>query len=67
MKLTISYLWAMLKTKSFTFNPFSENMFLVYDEEGACVIIDPGCYEQGEKDELDSFISNNDLKVAETF
>jgi len=37
---------------SFTFNPFYENTYVVYDRTGRCVIIDPGCYDQAEEEEL---------------
>lgn len=51
----------MLKIKSFTFNPFSENTYLLYDETGEAVIVDPGCYDKNEQAELDDFISENRL------
>ncbi len=46
---------------SFTFNPFSENAYLIYDETKKCAIIDPGCYMPEEKQELLSFIKKNEL------
>lgn len=46
----------------FTFNPFQENTYVLYDESLECVIIDPGCYEGSEKLELDNFIASNRLK-----
>ncbi len=52
----------MIQIKSFEFNPFSENTFLLYDETKECVIVDPGCYENHEKEELSSFIKDNALK-----
>jgi hydroxyacylglutathione hydrolase len=52
----------MLEIKSFTFNPFQENTYILYDETGECVIIDPGCYEAEEKKELENFISEKRLK-----
>ncbi|MDF2157145.1 MBL fold metallo-hydrolase [Algoriphagus sp. CAU 1675] len=52
----------MLKIKSFTFNPFQENTFVVYDEYGNAAIIDPGCFDPGEKRELLDFITENKLK-----
>jgi len=52
----------MIEIKSFAFNPFSENTFLLYDETKECVIVDPGCYEDHEKEELSSFIKDNTLK-----
>lgn len=51
----------MLQIKSFTFNPFAENTYLVYDESKEALIIDPGCYEKQEKGELFDFISKNGL------
>jgi len=52
----------MLQLKLFTFNPFYENMYLLYDETKECVIIDPGCYEPEEKEELFNFIKQEGLK-----
>jgi len=52
----------MLEVKTFTFNPFEENTYVLFDETKECVIIDPGCYTEEEKKELESFISDNKLK-----
>ncbi|WP_297335134.1 MBL fold metallo-hydrolase [Algoriphagus sp.] len=51
----------MLKIKLFTFNPFQENTYLIYDQHGAAAIIDPGCYETDEQEELRSFILEQNL------
>ncbi|GIV31748.1 MAG: MBL fold hydrolase [Saprospiraceae bacterium] len=53
----------MAKTSviSFTFNPFSENTYLVIDESKECIIIDPGCYTHAEKKELETFIEEQGL------
>ena len=45
----------------FTFNPFQENTYVVFDETKECVIIDPGCYEAHERIELSNFVIENDL------
>lgn len=37
---------------------------MIYDETKEAVVVDPGCYEDYEKDELTSFISNNELRVV---
>lgn len=50
--------------QTFTFNPFQENTSVLYDDSGQCVIVDPGCYEQHEKEALVSFIERKGLKVA---
>ena len=52
----------MTLVAKFTFNPFQENTYLVYDETKECVIFDPGCYTQAEKDELKRFIDEKELK-----
>lgn len=52
----------MIEIKKFTFNPVQENTFLLYDETGECVIVDAGCYFDEEKQELDQFIFENNLK-----
>ncbi len=52
----------MLQIKSFTFNPFSENTYVLYDETLECVIIDPGCYDSSEQQELADFIAYKQLK-----
>ena len=41
-----------------------ENTYILYDETGECIIIDPGCYEKHEQETLSSFIAENNLKVV---
>ena len=53
----------MMKIETFTFNPFQENTFVVYDETGNAVVIDPGCYEAYEKRALVQFIESSKLTV----
>ena len=52
----------MFQVKSFTFNPVQENTYLLYNEHKECIIIDPGCYYEHEKEELKSFINLNKLQ-----
>ncbi|MEI7803660.1 MAG: MBL fold metallo-hydrolase, partial [Bacteroidota bacterium] len=42
----------MLQTHFFTFNPFQENTYILFDETNECVIIDPGCSDDAERNEL---------------
>ena len=51
-----------MKIKSFTFNPFGENTYVVYDNTKECIIIDPGCYTKEEKKVLKQFIINEKLQ-----
>ena len=54
----------MIQVQIFTFNPFSENTYVLYDESKEAVIIDPGCYNFEERKELKDFIENQALKVV---
>jgi hydroxyacylglutathione hydrolase len=53
----------MFSVQTFEFNPFHENTYVLYDETGEAVIVDPGCYEVEEQQELDSFIQRKKLNV----
>ena len=46
----------------FTFNEFSENTYILYDETKACIIVDPGCNTKEEQDLMVDFIESNGLK-----
>lgn len=52
----------MITIQAFTFNPFQENTYLLFDETKECIIIDPGCYEKAEQDLLRIFVEENELK-----
>jgi len=52
----------MLQIKSFVFSPIQENTYILYNEFDECIIIDPGCYFDEEKDVLKNFIETNKLK-----
>ena len=51
----------MLKIKSFIFSPIQENTYVLFNESGECLIIDPGCYFPEEKEELEAFITQSGL------
>jgi glyoxylase-like metal-dependent hydrolase (beta-lactamase superfamily II) len=53
----------MLKIKTFTFNPFQENTYLLYNEQNEAILIDPGCYEEYEKQELSQFLEDNNIEI----
>ncbi len=50
-----------MKVKSFTFNPFQENTYIVYDNSKECIIIDPGCYTNAEERQIEDFIIKEKL------
>jgi hydroxyacylglutathione hydrolase len=51
----------MIQIKSFVFNPFSENTYVLYDETGEAVFVDPGNYEKHEHDTIADFITSHNL------
>jgi hydroxyacylglutathione hydrolase len=55
----------VLHLKSFTFNPFSENTYVLYTDSGAAVIVDPGMYHAGEDKILFDFIAEHKLQVQQ--
>jgi hydroxyacylglutathione hydrolase len=52
----------MSRIQVFTFNPFQENTYLIWDHSRECVIIDPGASDRAERETLSGFIQENDLK-----
>lgn len=53
----------MLYLKAFTFNPFQQNTYLVYDEEKTAWIIDPGNSNASENATLKTFVEQNGLHL----
>jgi len=51
----------MIHLKTFVFNPFQVNAFVLWDETGECIIVDASCYEEQEFQKLFDFISSNKL------
>ncbi len=54
----------MITIKTFVFNGFQENTYLLYDETKETIIIDPGCYSMKEQFELENYLTKNNLKVV---
>lgn len=53
-----------MKIQVFEFNPFAENTYLLIDDKKNAVIVDPGCYEEHEIDEINGFISKENLTIC---
>jgi len=51
----------MFTVKAFTFSPIQENTYLLYNEKGNALIIDPGCYFEEEREELSTYLQQNKL------
>ena len=52
----------MLQIQVLTFNPVQENTYLIFNEKKECIIIDPGCYYDNEKEALTVAIEQNNLQ-----
>ncbi|CAI8317611.1 MAG: MBL fold hydrolase [Bacteroidetes bacterium MED-G17] len=55
----------MLRVKSFSCNPFQENTFLIYNEIGQAVVIDPGMSNAYEEDMFSNFVHEKNLKLTQ--
>lgn len=55
----------MVKLQVFTFNDFSENTYLLFNEAGLAILVDPGCYYREEQEELHDFITENQLTITQ--
>src|ERR1035437_2334595 len=53
-----------MNIKAFTFSPFAENTYLLYDSTKEAVLVDPGCYFPEEKKQLSTFITEENLKLT---
>jgi glyoxylase-like metal-dependent hydrolase (beta-lactamase superfamily II) len=51
----------MIHIKAFTFSPISENTYVLYNDAGKAIIIDPGCYFPAEEETLQNFIKEKNL------
>lgn len=51
----------MIKIKKFIVNPIEENTYIVSDETGEAVIIDCGCFDEFEWEEINSYLQKNEL------
>jgi hydroxyacylglutathione hydrolase len=52
----------MFKIRKFIVNPLQENSFIISDETGECIFIDPGFYFPEERERVKIYVSDNDLR-----
>ena len=52
----------MIQIKTFYFNDLRECCYVLYDNTGECVIVDPGMQSASEEQRLVKFIEENGLK-----
>lgn len=53
----------MLHFQTFTFNPFAENTYVVYEDSGSAFLIDPGSFHPQEVAALKNFLKEKNLTV----
>ncbi len=51
----------MIHIKAFTFSPISENTYVLYNDAGKAIIVDPGCYFPAEEETLKNSLIDNGL------
>ena len=51
----------MIHLKSMVFSPIQENTYILHNDEKECMIIDPGCYFDEEKEALALYINRTGL------
>ncbi|MEN8157876.1 MAG: MBL fold metallo-hydrolase [Bacteroidota bacterium] len=54
----------MIRTEAITFNDFQVNTYLVWDETGECLVVDPAFYSVEEQQQLAAFITGKGLTIA---
>ncbi|MGJ1206334.1 MBL fold metallo-hydrolase [Sphingobacterium lactis] len=52
----------MLHIQTFTFNPYQENTYVIYNDEKECIIVDPGMHNYQEENYFSDYIEKNQLK-----
>lgn len=50
-----------MEIKTFFFNELRTCCYVLWDKNGKCLIIDPGCYSQTERERLVKYITDNNL------
>ena len=54
----------MLQIKSFTFGPFETNTYVVSDEQGHVLLIDPACSNEYERQQLLNYLSSFNFHLS---
>lgn len=55
----------MINVQFFTFGPIQENTYILSNEKGEALIIDPGCYFSAEQETLKNYISGAGLNPVQ--
>src|ERR1700753_4308364 len=53
---------SMFTVQVFTFSPIQENTYVLVNQQGEGLVIDPGCYGEDEQDALAGFFTQNGVQ-----
>ena len=53
----------MIRIKNFIFSDFQENTYVLSDESNNCIIVDPGCFNWDEQQELLNYLCTGKLSL----
>lgn len=62
---SICKITVMVHVQAFVFSPIQENTYLVYNDNGNALIIDPGCYFTAEHEMLKNFMEEKKLRPVQ--
>ncbi len=51
-----------MEISTFTFNDFEENTYILHDDSLECIIVDPGCSNLKEENQISEYINSRKLK-----
>jgi glyoxylase-like metal-dependent hydrolase (beta-lactamase superfamily II) len=54
----------MLNIHSFVFGPFQENTYILSDDTGEGIVVDPGCYQPHEQKLLTQFTEEHNIRIT---
>jgi len=54
----------MIQLKKFSFNPLQVNLYLLYEDGGSAILIDPSAFDESEFSELEEFVSLHSLTIS---
>ncbi len=54
----------MIEIEVFTFNNFFENTYILYDQSGQGIVVDPGCYQYSEKQAVLNFLQQKEIELV---
>lgn len=55
---------SMLNIKTFAFNPFQTNTYILSDDSGEAIVIDPSFSDEYEEQKFDNYLISNNLKLV---